>query len=277
MSLKSGGIQKTDSKNLNVQGPKYIHPDSDIRTRPQVSSKQELKEMYPECFSGIHTSKNYRYHIELDPKVKPVIHPPRKKTLSLQPKLERELDESVKQGIIVPVDGPTDWVNSLVVGEMPNGSLRICLDPKDLNKAIKREHYHVPTVDMVTNRLQGATLFSYLDGKSAYWNVQLDEESAKLTTFNIHKGRFRYKRIPYGMSSSKDIYQKKMDQAFDKCKGAFAIADDIQVYGSDTTHEMHLHETKERNRQVGLKLNYNKHIIKNKSCTFLVMFTPHME
>ena len=66
----------------------------------------------------------------------------------------------VKQGIIVPVDEPTDWVNSLVVREKPNGSLRICLDPKDLNKAIKREHYPVPTVDMVTNRLQGATLFS---------------------------------------------------------------------------------------------------------------------
>ena len=86
----------------------------------------------------------------------------------------------VKQGIIVPVDEPTDWVNSLVIREKPNGSLRICLDPKDLNKAIKREHYPVPTVDMVTNRLQGATLFSHLDGKSAYWNVELDEESSKL-------------------------------------------------------------------------------------------------
>ena len=65
----------------------------------------------------------------------------------------------VKQGIIVPVDEPTDWVNSLVVWEKPNGSLRICLDPKDLNKAIKREHYPVPTVEMVTNRLQDATVF----------------------------------------------------------------------------------------------------------------------
>ena len=59
----------------------------------------------------------------------------------------------VKQGIIVPVDEPTDWVNSVVVRGKPNDSLRICLDPKDLNKAIKREHYPVPTVDMVTNRL----------------------------------------------------------------------------------------------------------------------------
>ena len=108
---------------------------------------------------------------------------------------------------------------------------------------------------MVTNWLQVVTCFCHLDGKSAYWNVELDEESSKLTTFNTCKGRFRYKKIPYGMSCSQDIYQKKMDQAFDKCKGAFAIADDIQVYGSDTNHDMHLHEAVERTRQAGLKLN----------------------
>ena len=96
--------------------------------------------MYLECFSGICTFKNNRYHIELDSKVKPVIHPPWKIALSLQPKLERELDDMVKQGIIVPVDEPTDWVNSLDIREKPIGSLRICLDPRDLNKAIKREH-----------------------------------------------------------------------------------------------------------------------------------------
>ena len=90
--------ENIDSKNLNVQGPKYIHPDSDIRTRPQINSKGELKEMYPECFSGIGTFKNYRYHIELDPKVKPVIHPPIKIALSLQPNVEREPEEMVKQG-----------------------------------------------------------------------------------------------------------------------------------------------------------------------------------
>ena len=64
----------------------------------------------------------------------------------------------VKQGIIVPVDEPTDWVNSLIVRKKPNGSLWIYLDPKDLSMAIEREHYPVPTVDIITNRLQGATI-----------------------------------------------------------------------------------------------------------------------
>ena len=59
------------------------------------------------------------------------------------------------------------------------------------------------------------------------------------------------------MSSSQDIYQKKMDQTFDKCKCAFVIADDIQFYGTDINHDMHLHEAMQKTRQAGLKLNYD--------------------
>ena len=96
-----------------------------------------------------------------------------------------------------------------------------------------------------------------------------------LTSFNTYKGRFRYKKMPYRMSSSQDIYQKKMDQAFDKCKGAFAIAGDTQVYGSDTNQDMHLHEAKQRTRQAELNLNYDKCVIKTKSCTFFGnVYTP---
>ena len=74
--------------------------------------------------------------------------------------------------------------------------------------------------------------------------------------------------MSYGMKRSQDIYQKKMDQAFDKCKDVFEIADDIQVYGNDTNHDMHLHEAMKRTRQVGLKLNYDKCFIKT-----LVMYS----
>ena len=115
--------------------------------------------MYPECFGGIGTFKNYKYHIEIDKSIKPVVHGVRKVALALIPRLDQALDKMEKDGIIVKMNRPTDWVNSLVVREKPNGSLRVCLDPKDLNKTIKREHYPVPTVDMVTTKLHGSTLF----------------------------------------------------------------------------------------------------------------------
>ena len=108
--------------------------------------------MYPECFYGISKFKDYEYHITLEDNGKPVIHPPRKIPLAIQPKLDKELDEIVEQGIITLVKGPSAWVNALVISEKSNGRLRTCLDPKDLNKVIKREHHPVPTVDHFTSK-----------------------------------------------------------------------------------------------------------------------------
>ena len=93
--------------------------------------------MYTECFTGIGKFKDFEYHINVDKNVKPVVHAPQKIALSLQGKLEKELEEMVRQGIIALVEGHSDCVNSLVIREKPNDSLRICLDPKDLNKAMK--------------------------------------------------------------------------------------------------------------------------------------------
>ena len=95
--------------------------------------------MYPKCFYGIGKFKEYEYYIILEDNTKPVIHPPRKIPLALQPKLDKELDEMVEQGIITPVNGPSAWVSALVILKKPNVRLRTSLDSKDLNKVIKIE------------------------------------------------------------------------------------------------------------------------------------------
>ena len=67
---------------------------------------------------------------------------------------------------------------------------------------------------------------------------------------------------------SQDVFQKKIDQAFENCKGAVGLADDIQVFGTDDNHDFHLHEAMETTRKAGIKLNYDKCIINSKSCNF---------
>ena len=84
-----------------------------------------------------------------------------------------------------------------------NGSLRLCLDPRDLNKAIKREHHRIPTPEDVASRLSGKRVFSVIDMKDGYWQVKLDEESAHLCTFNSPFGRYRFKRMPFGIKSAR--------------------------------------------------------------------------
>ena len=136
-------------------------------------------EMYPECFNGIvGCFDDYMYHITLDHEVPPVVDAPSRVPIQLRDKLQAELREMESQDIVARVTQPTDWVNSLVIRENENGRPRLCLDPKDLNKAITREHQPIPTLKEITPKLAGAKLFSKLDIRNrGYWNVKFDANS----------------------------------------------------------------------------------------------------
>lgn len=98
---------------------------------------------------------------------------------------------------------PTPWVNSQVVLEKKDKKkLQVCLDPSDLNKAILRQHYSIPTTDEVLCKLAGKQIFTVLDEKDGYWQIMLDKESSLLCTFNTLWGRYRFKRLPFGIKSA---------------------------------------------------------------------------
>ena len=89
----------------------------------------------------------------------------------------------VENRVIAPVTEPRQWVSSMVVVQK-NNKIRICLDLRDLNRAIMRSHYPLPTVEQVATRLNKAKIFTVLDAKTGFWQVQLDQKSSHLTTFN---------------------------------------------------------------------------------------------
>ncbi|KAK2720301.1 hypothetical protein QYM36_004246 [Artemia franciscana] len=91
--------------------------------------------------------------------------------------------------IIEKVTKPNDWFNSVAIVEKANGNLRICLDPVDLKKNLKRPHYPIPTFESITQRCAGAKIFSKLNATSGFWSMMLDDESSDLTTFNTIYGR----------------------------------------------------------------------------------------
>ena len=225
-----------------------------------IRDKDDLVQQYPSCFDGVGKFEG-QYHITTDPDVPPVIHSSRRVPISLKDDIQKELDDMEAQGIIRPVRAgePTKWVNSLVYRRKPNGNLRICLDPKDLNRAILRDHHVVPTLEEILPKLHGAKIFSILDAKSGYWNVELDEPSSYLTTFNSPLGRYRFLRMPFGLKMSQDVFQCKIDQLLEGCVGCTGIADDIVVYGGDEEeHDRNLHRFIKRCKERGLKLNPDK-------------------
>ena len=141
----------------------------------KVSRKQLLRD-YVDCFSGFWCFEG-EFCITLDPKVPPVIHPPQRVSEALQEPLKKELDS-------LEVSEPSDWVNSLVRVTKLNGSVRLYLDPKDLNKAIKRPHHHPSTIDEILAKLNGAQYFSIVDARTGHWNIKLDHQSSLSTTVN---------------------------------------------------------------------------------------------
>ena len=162
-------------------------------------------------------------------------------------KLKLELDRMVKLGVIDKVDGPTDWVSNLVLVEKTNGQLRVCLDPRDLNKAIKRHHYQLPTADDIIAQTAGAKYFSTLDASLV--------ERSKLLTFHTPFGRYSFRRLPSGINCSSEIFQAEISEILDGLNGCANVQDDILVWGATKeSHDSRLREVLSRVRSTGLKL-----------------------
>ena len=147
-----------------------------------------------------------------------MINPPRRVPEALKSKLKTELGRMESDSITKRVLEPTEWSNSIVVVKKPKtGKPRICLDPMALNDAIKRPHYHMRTLDDITSMLTGTNYYSLLDITHAYWSIMLDDDSSYLTTFITPFGRYRYLRLPFGISASSDLFQMKIDEVFEGC------------------------------------------------------------
>lgn len=162
--------------------------------------------------------------------------------IAIQDHLKQELQNMEKQRVIVQVTEPTEWVNSMVAAEKPRtGKISVCLDPKDLNKAIKRPHYPLPTLDNITAKLAGACYVRVMDARSGYWAIKLTEESSKLTTFNTVFGRYRFFRLPFGIISAQDEFQRRVDETYEGLQGVTAIVDDVLIFGkTKAEHDQNL-------------------------------------
>ena len=153
---------------------KVKHP---LNGRTSVSrlplTKQDILSQYSGCFEGIGCFPGDPYKFHPKPDYKPARHAPRKVPVHLETAF-KEIESLVKQGILEEVKEHTDWVNSYVIVEKDTGNhhspnhtvkkkLRICLDPRDLNEALERELYHTRSVDEITAKLQGMTVFTIVD------------------------------------------------------------------------------------------------------------------
>ena len=165
---------------------------------------------------------------------------PKKGPLCPSRKLKEELDRLESRGIIEKASRPTEWANSIVVDEKPNGSLRICLDPVDLNKWVQRPHYPIPSFDNVASKCSGTNRFFKLDARNGYWSMELGDESSVITTFSTSFGRYRWKRYPFGIKSGQGEFQRKMEEVFEGLDIGLIIDDIAGITKDEEDHDAKL-------------------------------------
>ena len=243
-------------------------------------TKETMLREYEDVFTGLGCLPG-EYHIEVDPTIRPVQHSPRRVPVPLKSKLKEKIAELEKMGIIEKVKGHSAWISSMVAVQRKD-KLRICIDPRDLNKAIRRPKHMMPTVDEVLPNLAKAKLFSVLDAKDGFFQIKLDAESTKLTTFWTPFGKYCFLRCPFGISSAPEEYQRRQQEVLEGLEGIDVIADDIICFGSGDTvaeaeldHDRNIEALLQRARQANLKLNGKKLQFKLKCVPYMGHLLTH--
>ena len=238
-----------------------IQQVKDLPSKPDTKGPADLIEEYDDLFHGLGKLKNYQVKLHIDEDVPRVAQPHRRVNFHVRKQLEEQLRRDEELGVIERIEGPTPWVSPIVVAPKPKspGKVRVCVDMRQANKAVKRERHVTPTVREMIGDLTGSRVFSKLDLNQGYNQLELAPESRYITTFSTHMGLMRYKRLNFGISSAAEIFQNVIRETLEGIDGAMNISDDILVSGK--THEEHdqnLREVFQRLREKGLTLNKSK-------------------
>ena len=230
----------------------------------QYRNVDAMLEEYTDVFSGLGCLPG-EYDIVVDNSVKPVQNRPRKVAYALKDDLQKKITALEDQKVIAKVDIPTPWISNCLAIRKSNGTVRVRIAPTDLNKTIQRNHFPLPTIEEVLLKLKDAKIFSLVDAKDGFLQVKLTNESSYLTTFWTPFGKYRWLRMAFGLTSSPEEFQRRLQLALDGLDGIFIVADDILIIGRGETdeearrdHDGNLDRLLQRAREQNLKLNKAK-------------------
>ncbi|UYV69297.1 K02A2.6-like [Cordylochernes scorpioides] len=214
---------------------------------------------FPEVFEGLGQIGNH-YEIKLKPGAKVyAVHTPRRVPIPLMEKLKTRLEELEKAGIIAQVNVATEWCAPTVIAGKPNGDIRLCVDLSRLNEHVQREVHPMPVVEHMLGQLGEARFFSKLDANSGFNQIPLSPDCQHLTTFITPFGRYKYCRMPFGISLAPKYFQRVMSIILQGMDGVMCYLDDILIFASDSkTHDRILRLVLRKLKEAKVTLNKAK-------------------
>jgi hypothetical protein len=155
-----------------------------------------MKNQYPKVFEGLGKLRDRQVQLAIDPKARPIAQPLRRTPFALRAKVEEKIKELIESDVIEEATEPSEWVSPVVIVPKPNQKdIRMCIDMCRVNQAILRHRHPIPTVEEILQDLTGGKIFSKLDLKYGYHQLELHPDSRQITTFVTHCGLYHYKRL----------------------------------------------------------------------------------
>nr|GFB19275.1 putative reverse transcriptase domain-containing protein [Tanacetum cinerariifolium] len=224
-----------------------VEEKSEKKRLEDVPIVQNFLEVFPEDLSGLPLTRPVELQIDLVPSAAPVpgAAPVARAPYRLAPfgmkDLSNQLKELSGKGVIRPSSSP--WRAPVLFVKKKDGSFRMCIDYRELNKLTIKNRYPLPRIDDLFDQLQGSSVYSKIDMRSGYHQLRVREEDVPKTTFRTRYGRFEFQVIPFGLTNAPAVFMDLINQVCKPYLDKFMIVfiDDILIYSKDEKeHEEHL-------------------------------------
>ena len=239
----------------------------DVQPLPTIDysmhSYEDILNVFPDVTSGriqVGKKKHLFEHI-LEVAGPPVAFCPRRLNLEKTKALNEILDDMLEKKIISPTSSP--WASPVHLVKKKSGSFRLVHDYRVINSRCKKQNYPSPRLIGFTQNIHGATVFSSLDLKSAFWQLDVRPKDRQFTGFCTHRGNFMYNKLAQGLTYASGSFQRFINHVLNSTEDfCFAYIDDIIVYSkNDHQHKQHLLQIAHRLNSYGLTLNMSKCIL----------------
>ena len=239
--------------------PDNQQPSIRRNTEIRDDVKASIISQYPEVFTGIGTLKDHFVKFHINENIPPVAAPARPVPFHLRKRFEKEIQTMEENNIIEEHIGPAPWISNVVLAPKDDGSIRVTVDMRQANRAIESTNIPIPRVEDIKTQLARCQHFSKLDFKSAFHQLELDEESKKITVFHAGDRLMRYRKLTMGTKPASGELTKALLPLFQPIQEAHVIHDDLIIAAkTKKQHDHALNRVLQVIAKSGMTLNPDK-------------------
>ncbi|GJU19281.1 reverse transcriptase domain-containing protein [Tanacetum coccineum] len=261
------------SRGCQVFIAQVMKKKSDEKRLEDIPVVREFLEVFPEDLPGLPPVRQVEFQIDLIPGATPVARAPYRLAPSEMQELSNQLQELADRGFIRPSTSP--WGAPVLFVKKKDGSFRMCIDYRELNKLTVKNRYPLPRIDDLFDQLQGSSVYSKIDLRSGYHQLRVRDEDIPKTAFRTRYGHYEFQVMPFGLTNAPAVFMDLMNRVCKPYLDKFVIVfiDDILIYSRNKEeHANHLRIILELLKKEKLYAKFSK-------CDFwihIVQFLGHL-